>query len=96
MRVRDDRPVEAVRREVTAVRRDSGEGCRRWRVVCSYIVSKGWPVKIRDTRTLAPSTKAELQASILEAIAELEQQHRDGVMETPAYLIKKRALVRML
>lgn len=53
-------------------------------------------MKIRDTRTLAPSTKAEFQASILEAIAELEQQHRDGVMETPAYLIKKRALVRML
>lgn len=53
-------------------------------------------MKIRETTLLAPTNKADYQESVLEAIAELEQQHRDGVMETPAYLIKKRALVKAL
>ena len=42
------------------------------------------------------STREDRQQVILDAIAELEQQHRDGDMETPAYLIKKRALIKRL
>lgn len=53
-------------------------------------------MKIRETVTIVRSNKLERQQQILDNIAELEQQHEDGVIETPAYLIKKRALVKML
>lgn len=53
-------------------------------------------MRIREETSITTSTREEYQESIIEAIRELEQQHEDGVMETPAYLIKKRALIRML
>ena len=53
-------------------------------------------MKIRETAEVIHSTRYEQQQSIVEAIAELEQQREEGTIETPAYWIKKRALVRML
>jgi len=53
-------------------------------------------MRIREANEIVSWTKLERQEQILESIAELEQQYADGVMETPAYLMKKRALVKML
>lgn len=53
-------------------------------------------MRIRETRTIVLSTKLERQQQTLESIEELERQHEAGEIETPAYLIKKRALVKML
>ncbi len=53
-------------------------------------------MRIRESIEVVQSTKRERQQSVIDAIAELEQQHDDGTMETPAYLMKKRSLVRML
>lgn len=53
-------------------------------------------MRIRETFEVVHSTSYERQQSILDAIEELEQQHADGTMETAAYLLKKRSLVRML
>ncbi len=50
---------------------------------------------IAQTEILAAGREEHRQQTV-DAIAELDQQHADGVIETPAYLIKKRALVRML
>jgi len=47
---------------------------------------QGWKYRLPPAR----------RQQTLDAIAELEQQHADGTIETPAYLIKKRSLVRML
>lgn len=51
---------------------------------------------IREEQALLQSTREDRQHLILDAIAELEQQHASGDMETPAYLIKKRALIKRL
>ena len=53
-------------------------------------------MRIRESRSIAQSTSLERQEQILESIEELEQQHQDGEIETHAYLIKKRSLIRML
>lgn len=53
-------------------------------------------MKIRETRTIARSTRLERQQQTLESIAELEQQYAEGEIEQHAYLIKKRVLIRML
>lgn len=53
-------------------------------------------MKIRETRSIVRSTKLERQQQILDSIAELEQQHKEGIMSEHAYRVKKRALVRML
>ncbi len=50
---------------------------------------------IQETE-IVRSSREEHQDTLIEAIEELEQQLAEGVMEMPAYLIKKRALVRML
>lgn len=51
---------------------------------------------IREHTNITPSTKAEQQQTILDAIEELRQQYADGVMSPHAYQVKMRALVRML
>ena len=53
-------------------------------------------MRIREETSITGATREEQQQMTLDAIAELEQQHADGVMETPAYLMKKRALIHML
>ncbi len=53
-------------------------------------------MRIREETSIAGASREEQRQMTLDAIAELEQQHADGVMETPAYLMKKRALIRML
>lgn len=53
-------------------------------------------MRIRETRSIIRSTKLERQQQTIESIEELERQHESGEIETPAYLIKKRSLVKML
>ena len=53
-------------------------------------------MRIIDQTEIMGTTRKERWQQTLDAIAELEQQHADGTIETPAYLIKKRSLVRML
>lgn len=53
-------------------------------------------MKIREERTIVRSTKLERQQQTLESIAELEQQYESGEIEWPAYVTKKRALLKML
>ncbi|WP_449277981.1 hypothetical protein [Leucobacter sp. GX24907] len=53
-------------------------------------------MRIRESNAIVHATSVERQKQILESITELEQQYEDGEIETPAYWIKKRALVRML
>jgi hypothetical protein len=53
-------------------------------------------MRIREETGVDASTRLDRQQVILDAIAELEEMHRDGQLERPAYLIKKRALVKML
>ncbi len=53
-------------------------------------------MRIRETTTLTADTRGERSAVIVEGITELEQQHEAGVIETSAYLNKRRALVGML
>lgn len=53
-------------------------------------------MRIISTTEIIAVTRDEKWQQTLDAIAELEQQHAEGVIETPAYLMKKRALVRVL
>lgn len=63
------------------------------RLLCSNIVSKGDRVRIREEKTIRTDFG---KADVLESIRELEEQHKAGEIETHAYFIKKRALVKML
>jgi len=53
-------------------------------------------VRIRHSTEIPATNAADCRGDVMEAIRELEQQHEEGEIETPAYLIKKRSLVRML
>ena len=50
-------------------------------------------MNIREEKTIRTGFG---RADVLESIRELEEQHESGEIETPAYFIKKRALVKML
>lgn len=53
-------------------------------------------MKIREQQTIIRPTRLERQQQTLESIAELDAQYEAGEIEQHAYLIKKRALIRML
>lgn len=53
-------------------------------------------MRIREDSGLAGPRSVFDRDALLEAIAELEEQYRSGELELPAYLIKKRFLVRQL
>lgn len=53
-------------------------------------------MRIREQTEIAVGDRLERQQSVVEAIAELERQADSGEIEEHAYLIKKRALIRML
>ncbi|MCA0346051.1 MAG: hypothetical protein LCH31_03220 [Actinobacteria bacterium] len=53
-------------------------------------------MRIRHSTEIPATNAADCRGDVMEAIRELEQQHEEGEIETPAYLIKKRSLVRML
>ncbi len=53
-------------------------------------------MRIQETTELRHTTRIERQQQIIENITELERQHENGEIETPAYLMKKRSLIKML
>ena len=50
-------------------------------------------MRIREEKTIRNGFGTK---DVLAAIRELEDEHENGEMETHAYLIKKRSLVKML
>lgn len=53
-------------------------------------------MRIRYTTEIPATSATYYRARIMEAIKELEQQHEDGEIETHAYFMKKRSLIKML
>lgn len=53
-------------------------------------------MRIRVQSEIPATSPTYYRAKIMEAIEELEDQHRAGEIETPAYFLKKRSLVKML
>lgn len=62
----------------------------------SKTYSSGGVMRIQETTELRHTTRIERQQQIIENITELERQHENGEIETPAYLMKKRSLIKML
>lgn len=53
-------------------------------------------MRIREQLEIASADDLDQRADAAAAIRELEQQYERGEIETHAYFLKKRALVRML
>lgn len=53
-------------------------------------------MRIREGTVLDSSTAVTAHKLVLEAIRELEQQRERGEIESAAYFMKKRSLVKML
>lgn len=65
-------------------------------MIHSNIVSNGGIVRIRIQTEISPTSPSYYRAKIMESIEELEDQFREGEIDQHAYLIKKKALVKML
>lgn len=46
--------------------------------------------------SISPTSPEYYRAMVMQSIEELEEQLRDGKIEWPAYVIKKKALIKML
>lgn len=53
-------------------------------------------MRIREGVALDSSSSVTAQELVIEAILELEQQRERGEIETAAYFMKKRSLIKML
>lgn len=53
-------------------------------------------MRIISEKTLLHTSDTDRREMTLESIKELEEQYERGEVETPAYFIKKRALIKML